>query len=68
MLSPPPLTPRELDVLRRAADGKTAREIAAELVLSPATVSTHLKNIYEKYEVSDRASAVAKALREGLIE
>jgi PAS domain S-box-containing protein len=67
-LSPPMLTPRQLDVLRLAAQGRTAPEIAEELVVSPSTVSTHLKNIYEKYGVSDRASAVAKALREGLID
>jgi PAS domain S-box-containing protein len=67
-LSPSPLTPRELEVLRLAARGQTAPQIAAELFLSPSTVSTHLKNVYAKYGVSDRASAVAKALREGLIE
>jgi two-component system nitrate/nitrite response regulator NarL len=38
------------------------------LVLSPATVKTHFEHAYEKLEVSDRASAVAKALRLGLIE
>ena len=67
-LSQSPLTTRELEVLRLAAQGQTAPQIAAELFLSPATVSTHLKNVYAKYGVSDRASAVAKALREGLIE
>ena len=67
-LSPSPLTTRELEVLRLAAQGQTAPQIAAELFLSPATVTTHLKNVYAKYGVSDRASAVAKALREGLIE
>jgi PAS domain S-box-containing protein len=67
-LSPSPLTTRELEILRLAAQGLTAPQIAAELFLSPATVSTHLKNVYAKYGVSDRASAVAKALREGLIE
>lgn len=67
-LSPRMLSRRELQVLELASQGRTAREIADLLFLSPATVSTHLSNVYEKYGVSDRASAVAKALREGLIE
>jgi len=67
-LSPTVLTPRELEVLQLAAGGRTGPQIAQELVVSPSTVQSHLKNIYGKYGVSDRASAVAKALREGLIE
>jgi DNA-binding CsgD family transcriptional regulator len=67
-LKPLPLTPRELEVLQLAAQGHSAREIAERLVLSPATVRTHFEHIYEKYGVSQRASAVAQALREGLIE
>jgi DNA-binding CsgD family transcriptional regulator len=67
-LSPRRLTPRELEVLVLASHGRTAREIADELFVSPSTVATHFKHIYEKYGASDRASAVAKALREGLIE
>ena len=67
-LSPHKLTPRELEVLQLASWGRTARDIADQLYVSPSTVATHFKHIYEKYEVSDRASAVAKAVREGLIE
>jgi PAS domain S-box-containing protein len=67
-LKPSALTPRELEVLELAAQGCSGREIAERLVVSPATVRTHFEHIYEKYGVSDRASAVAKALREGLIE
>jgi len=67
-LSPAVLTPRELEVLQLAAGGRTGPQIAKELFVSPSTISSHLKNIYGKYGVSDRASAVAKALREGLIE
>lgn len=66
-LKPPTLTPRELEVLQLAAQGRSGRDIAEELVLSPATVRTHFGRIYEKYGVSDRAAAVAKALRDGLI-
>jgi DNA-binding CsgD family transcriptional regulator len=62
------LTPRELQVLQLAADGLTGPGIAAELVVSPATVKTHFENIYEKFAVTDRAAAVATAMRLGLID
>jgi PAS domain S-box-containing protein len=62
-----PLTPRELEVLALAADGASARAIARKLVVSPATVRTHLRNTYAKLYVHDRAAAVAKALRLGII-
>ncbi|MEA2249549.1 MAG: hypothetical protein QOH46_4078 [Solirubrobacteraceae bacterium] len=62
------LSARELDVLRLAAEGNTGPQIADKLVLSPATVKTHFENIYEKLGVSDRAAAVAYALRIGLIQ
>ena len=61
------LTPRELEVLGLAADGLNGPKIAEELVVSVATVRTHFGNIYEKLDVGDRASAVAKAMRLGLI-
>jgi two-component system nitrate/nitrite response regulator NarL len=62
------LTPREKDVLAGLAGGKSAPTIAAELHVSTATVKTHLKTLYEKLGVSDRAAAVAEAMRRGLIE
>jgi len=62
------LTPRELEVLRLGARGLSARQTAERLVVSPATVRTHFENIYAKLEVSDKASAVATAMRRGLIE
>lgn len=58
---------RELQVLQLAADGYGAREIAADLHVSPATVRTHLRHVYGKLQVSDRAAAVAEALRHRLI-
>jgi PAS domain S-box-containing protein len=61
------LTRREVEVLSLSAAGLTIRGIAGELVLAPATVRTHLANIYRKLEVHGRAAAVAKALRLGLI-
>src|SRR5207302_452937 len=62
-----PLTPRECEVLGLAADGLTGPKIAKELVLSTATVRTHFAHIYRKLDVPDRAAAVAKAMRLGLI-
>jgi DNA-binding NarL/FixJ family response regulator len=61
------LTRRELEVLELAAEGFSAPKLASELGVSVATVRTHFAHIYEKLDVSDRASAVAKAMRIGLI-
>ncbi len=61
------LTDRELDVLRLAAEGKPGPQIAEDLFLSPLTVKTHFQHIYEKLGVGDRAGAVARAIRTGLI-
>jgi DNA-binding NarL/FixJ family response regulator len=62
-----PLTPRELELLQLAADGLGGPKIAEELVLSRATVRTHFESIYRKLDVHDRAGAVGKAMRLGLI-
>ena len=67
-LGPQLLSPREVEVLRLAAEGNTGPEIAGSLVVSPATVKTHFEHIYEKLGVSDRAAAVAHAMRTGLID
>jgi two-component system, NarL family, nitrate/nitrite response regulator NarL len=64
----PVLTPREQEILRYLADGSSAPQIAAELYLSTTTVKTHLANLYGKLGVSDRAAAVAEAMRRGLLE
>jgi two-component system nitrate/nitrite response regulator NarL len=61
------LTRRELEVLQLAADGFSSPMIARELFVAVATVKTHLGNIYDKLQVRDRAAAVAKAMRLGLI-
>ena len=63
----PHLTARELQVLELAADGHSAPMVAIELSVSVATVRTHFGHIYDKLEVGDRAAAVAKALRLGMI-
>jgi two-component system nitrate/nitrite response regulator NarL len=64
----PLLSPRELEVLRLTAGGSSAPAIGRQLHLSPETVKTHLKNVYEKLGVSDRAAAVAEGMRRGLVE
>ncbi len=61
------LSPRELEVLQRLAEGQTNAEIAAALVISPSTVQTHRARILEKLGLSSRADLVKYALRHGLI-
>lgn len=61
------LTSREIEVLELAADGCEIHELAEQIAVSPATVRTHLKNIYTKLEVHNRTGAVVKAMRLGLI-
>jgi two-component system nitrate/nitrite response regulator NarL len=64
---PAPLSPRETEVLRLVANGATARDVAERLYLGETTVKTHLKRLYQKLGVSDRASAVAEAMRRGIL-
>ena len=64
----PALSPREQEVLALIAEGLTAPAVGRELHLSTATVKSHLKTLYEKLGVSDRAAAVAEAMRRGLLE
>jgi two-component system, NarL family, nitrate/nitrite response regulator NarL len=64
----PALSPREREVLGLIAEGLSAPAIGQQLHVSPATVKTHLKTLYEKLGVSDRAAAVAEAMRRGLLE
>ena len=64
----PALSPREHEILERTSNGQSAGDIARELQISTATVKTHLRNVYEKLGVSERAAAVAEAMRRGLLE
>jgi len=64
----PVLTDRELEILRLIAAGKSLPSIAQELVLGVTTVKTHVQHVYDKLGVSDRAAAVAEAMRRRLIE
>ena len=61
------LTPRELQVLRLVAEGRTNRAIAAELVLSERTVERHVTNTLAKLRVSTRAAATAYAYEHRLL-
>jgi DNA-binding NarL/FixJ family response regulator len=61
------LTPRELQVLRLVAAGKTNRAIAADLRLSEKTVDRHVSNIFTKLDVASRAAATAFAYEHQLI-
>jgi putative nucleotidyltransferase with HDIG domain len=67
MAGPCPLSSRELDVLRRLAEGKVYKQIAAELDLSASTVRSHLHNVYGKLGALDRAQAVLMATEQGWI-
>jgi two-component system, NarL family, nitrate/nitrite response regulator NarL len=62
------LTPREGEILRLTADGMSAPDIARKLHVGATTVKTHLQRVYEKLGVSDRAAAVAEAMRRGILE
>lgn len=65
--SVPRLTPRERQVLELAAEGHSTSAIAAALGVSAGTVKTHFQHMYQKLDAPDRVSAVATALRVGLI-
>ena len=64
--TPEPLTEREVEVLQVVAKGKSNQEIAAELMISEATVRTHVSNILGKLHLASRTQAALYALREGL--
>ena len=71
LLPPPgrevPLTPREIDILRLVARGRTNREIAAELYLSEGTVKNHISRILTRLSLRDRTQAALHARDLGLL-
>jgi len=62
-----PLTRREIEILKWAADGKSSREIAQILFLSKNTIDFHIKNIILKLQVKNKTAAVARAAMMGLL-
>jgi two-component system, NarL family, response regulator YdfI len=62
------LTEREMEVLRRVAEGERSKEIAVRLSISERTVKAHLASIYNKFEVDSRAAAIAIAAKKGLLQ
>jgi ATP/maltotriose-dependent transcriptional regulator MalT len=65
---PAGLTDREIEVLRLIANGRSNKQVAIELHLSPKTVSRHLSNIFVKAGVSSRAAATAFAFQHGVVD
>jgi predicted ATPase/DNA-binding CsgD family transcriptional regulator len=61
------LTPRELDVLRLLAEGRSDREIGEALFIGTRTVQTHVANLFAKLGVNARAEAAAVAVRRGIV-
>jgi DNA-binding NarL/FixJ family response regulator len=64
----PPLTERELEVIKALARGMSDRQIAGSLGISEKTVRNHTSNIYRKLHIFDRTQAVIYAVREGVID
>jgi HD-GYP domain-containing protein (c-di-GMP phosphodiesterase class II) len=62
------LTPREIEVLRLIAAGRTAKEAARALDIAPKTVDNHIQNLYSKIGVTTRAAAALYALEHGLVQ
>jgi len=63
----PQLSPRELEVLRAVAAGKSNKEIGAQLFISEGTVKTHVESLLDKLGTATRTSAVKAAVRRGLV-
>jgi DNA-binding CsgD family transcriptional regulator len=67
-LASEPLSDRERQVLQLVAEGKTSKEIASILCISPKTAEFHRSNIMEKLDIHDTAGLVRYAIRLGLVE
>ena len=61
------LTPREIEVLRRIADGNANKEIATQLAIAVETVKSHITRILSKLEANDRTHAVIIGIKRGII-
>jgi DNA-binding NarL/FixJ family response regulator len=61
-------TARELDVVRLVVEGRSNEEIGAALGIGGRTVETHLRHLYERFDLVSRTELTARALREGWLE
>ena len=61
------LTPREIEVLRQLALGRSNKEIADALSISDETVKTHVGHVFSKLQVENRSQAIVQALKRGLV-
>lgn len=66
--STPPLSAREHDVVRLVADGLSNDEIATRLEISPKTVESHLRRLFERHDVASRTELATRALRDGWLD
>jgi len=64
----PQISPRELEVLKSVASGKSNKEIGVQLLIGEGTVKTHVASLLEKLGVTGRTSAVREAVRLGLVQ
>ncbi|HEY7737089.1 MAG TPA: response regulator transcription factor [Candidatus Limnocylindrales bacterium] len=62
------LTPRELDVVRLVVDGRSNDEIGASLGIGPKTVESHLRRLFERFDIASRTELATRALREGWLD
>ncbi|HZV67957.1 MAG TPA: response regulator transcription factor [Saprospiraceae bacterium] len=61
------LTPREKEILESLVEGNSYKMIASALFISPETVKTHIKKVYEKLQVNSQTEAVSKAMKEKIV-
>jgi ATP/maltotriose-dependent transcriptional regulator MalT len=61
------ISDRELEVLARLAAGRSNKEIANELNVSPNTIKTHVANLFEKLEAKRRTEAISRARELGIL-
>jgi DNA-binding NarL/FixJ family response regulator len=66
--SRPRASPRELDVVRLVVEGRSNDEVGAALGIGVKTVETHLRRLFERFEVASRTELAARALREGWLD
>lgn len=62
------LTERELDVVRLVVDGRSNDEIGGRLAIGPKTVESHLRRLFERFDLASRTELATRALREGWLE